>query len=89
MIEAMACGVPTIAANSSCLPEISGGVLRYFNPESVEEMSTCMEQAAENGDLRRELAEKGRARASQFDWRRCAEETLAVLKGQLSVGGAT
>ena len=42
MVEAMACGVPTIAANSSCLPEISGGVLRYFNPTSVEQMSDCM-----------------------------------------------
>ncbi|HLJ28973.1 MAG TPA: glycosyltransferase family 1 protein [Candidatus Angelobacter sp.] len=89
MIEAMACGAPTIAANSSCLPEISGGVLRYFNPESVEEMSACIEQAVENADLRTELAEEGRARASDFDWRRCAEETLAVLKGQISVGNAT
>ena len=35
MVEAMACGIPTIAANSSCLPEISGGVLRYFDPYSV------------------------------------------------------
>ena len=33
MVEAMACGVPTIASSSSCLPEISGGVLRYFDPE--------------------------------------------------------
>ena len=32
MLEAMACGIPTIAANTSCLPEISGNVLRYFNP---------------------------------------------------------
>ena len=43
MVEAMACGVPTIAANTSCLPEISGGVLRYFNPNSVEDMAACME----------------------------------------------
>src|SRR5579864_8117483 len=34
MVEAMACGVPTIAASVSCLPEISGGVLRYFDPIS-------------------------------------------------------
>lgn len=85
MVEAMACGVPTIAANSSCLPEISGGVLKYFNPESVEEMSACMEEVLEKGDVRRELAEKGPVRAQQFDWRRCAEETMAVLKQQLVV----
>lgn len=86
MIEAMACGVPTIAANSSCLPEISGGVLRYFNPESVEEMSACTEDALENSDLRMELSRKGEARARQFDWRRCANETMEVLKQQLANG---
>jgi glycosyltransferase involved in cell wall biosynthesis len=80
----MACGVPVIAANSSCLPEISGGMLRYFNPESVEEMSACMEEALEDAELRRELSEKGIARAAQFSWRRCAQETLAVLKEQLA-----
>src|SRR6185312_3205394 len=43
MIEAMACGIPTVASNSSCLPEISGGVLRYFDPTSVEDMARSME----------------------------------------------
>jgi glycosyltransferase involved in cell wall biosynthesis len=85
MIEAMACGVPVIAARGSCLPEISGGVLRYFDPESVEEMSSCMQEGLENGDLRRELADKGRIWARQFDWRRCAEETMGVLKKQLAI----
>lgn len=83
LVEAMACGLPTIAANSSCLPEISGGVLKYFNPESVEEMASCMEQVLENEDLRKELSEKGPLRAQDFSWRRCAEETLRVLKTQL------
>jgi glycosyltransferase involved in cell wall biosynthesis len=86
MVEAMACGVPTIAASSSCLPEISGGVLQYFNPELVEEMSACMEEALENEQLRRELSERGRVQAEKYDWRRCAEETLMVLKKQLASG---
>ena len=79
MVEAMACGIPTIASNVSCLPEISGGVLRYFNPQSEEEMSALMEEVLENSDLQKELSEKGSARANQFDWQRCAEETLTVL----------
>jgi len=79
MIESMACGTPTIAANSSCLPEISGGVLKYFDPQSEEEMSAGMEAVLESQDLRRELSERGRAQAREFDWRRCAEQTLAVL----------
>ena len=84
MIETMACGVPTIASNASCLPEVSGSVLRYFNPESVEEMAACMEEVLEDNQLRAELSEEGIARARRFDWRRCAQETLAVLKHQLA-----
>ena len=68
MVEAMACGIPTIAANSSCLPEISGGVLRYFDPRSVEDMAACMETVLLSHDLQAELAERGRERAQKFSW---------------------
>jgi len=80
MVEAMACGVPVVAANASCLPEISGGVLKYFDPYSIEDMAACMEQALEDEELRRNLAREGRKRAAFFDWRRCAEQTLRVLE---------
>lgn len=85
MVEAMACGVATISADRNCLPEISGGVLKYFDPESVEEMSNCIDQALQSDDLRRELSEKGLARARRFDWKQCAEETLGVLKEHLEI----
>jgi len=80
MVEAMASGVSTITANTSCLPEISGGVLRYFNPDSVEDMATCMETVLLSRDLQAELAERGRERAQKFSWDVCAQETLAVLE---------
>jgi glycosyltransferase involved in cell wall biosynthesis len=80
MVEAMACGIPTIAANSSCLPEISGGVLKYFEPHFVEDMAACMENTLEDGETRRLLAQRGRERAMAFCWKACAVQTLAVLK---------
>jgi alpha-1,3-rhamnosyl/mannosyltransferase len=80
MVEAMASGVPTIAANSSCLPEISGGVLRYFNPNSVDEMTLCMETVLLSRDLQTELVQRGCERAQKFSWELCAEETLAIVE---------
>jgi glycosyltransferase involved in cell wall biosynthesis len=80
LIEAMACGTPTICSTSSCLPEISGGVLRYFDPLSVDAMASCIEQVLESSTLREALSVQGKERASSFSWRRCAEETLAILK---------
>ena len=80
MVEAMACGVPTIVANTSCLPEISGGVLRYFDPNSIEEMADSMEEVLLSRDLQIELAEYGRDRAQKFSWDLCAQQTLAVVE---------
>ncbi|HSM84877.1 MAG TPA: glycosyltransferase family 1 protein [Candidatus Limnocylindrales bacterium] len=79
MVEAMACGIPTIAADASCLPEVSGGVLRYFDPHLVDAIASAMEEALENAKLRSELSARGLLRAREFDWRRCAQETLALL----------
>ena len=80
MVEAMACGIPTIAANSSCLPEVSGSVLRYFDPYSIDEQAACMHEALRSQDLRAELSNRGRERAQNFSWDLCAEETLNVVE---------
>jgi len=79
MVEAMACGAPTIAANASCLPEVSVGVLRYFNPLEIEDMTACMDAVLEDSALRDELVRRGKQRATCFDWERCAAETLNVI----------
>ena len=80
MVEAMACGIPTIAANNSCLPEISGNTLRYFDPYSVEAIAACIQEALQSQDLRSELSSRGKERAQKFSWELCAEETLTVLQ---------
>lgn len=80
MIESMACGVPVVASNASCLPEISGGVLKYFDPFSVEDMAACTESALEDDQSRKAMVQEEKQRAAFFDWQRCARETLAILK---------
>jgi len=79
MVEAMACGVPTVASSSSCIPEVSGGVLEYFDPLSVEEMAEIIRRALEDSDLRDRLRQKGLARAAEFSWERCARQTLGIF----------
>jgi glycosyltransferase involved in cell wall biosynthesis len=79
MVEAMACGVPTIASNTSCLPEISGNTLAYFDPLSCEEMAACMQTVLRSSELRLRLVQNGIARAREFTWERCARQTMDVL----------
>jgi glycosyltransferase involved in cell wall biosynthesis len=79
MVEAMACGVPTIASRTSCLPEISGDALAYFDPLSIEDMATCMHSVLLDAQYRQRLRQNGIERARQFSWERCARETLQIL----------
>jgi glycosyltransferase involved in cell wall biosynthesis len=80
MVEAMACGVPTVASNSSCIPEVSGGILEYFDPHSIEEMGETILRALVDSELRNRLRSLGLIRAAQFSWGRCASETFRVFQ---------
>jgi glycosyltransferase involved in cell wall biosynthesis len=80
MIESMACAVPTIAATTSCLQEVSGGALRYFDPYSIEEMKQRMQEVIENTELRKQLAVAGKAQAAKYSWERCGREALNAIK---------
>jgi glycosyltransferase involved in cell wall biosynthesis len=82
----MACGVPTITSQTSCLPEISGNALAYFDPLSIEEMAACMHTVLRNSELRLRLRQNGIERARKFTWDRCARQTLDVL---MKVGQAS
>ena len=77
VLEAMARGVPVAAADATALPETGGDAAVYFDPLDVAAMAAAIRDALAN---RAELAERGRARAARFSWRRTAQETAAVYR---------
>lgn len=79
-LESMACGVPVICSNRSAIPEVvaDGGIL--LEPDDIDQFSTAMARIAEDGTWRAQIAEQGLKRATQFSWKRCALETLAVYR---------
>jgi glycosyltransferase involved in cell wall biosynthesis len=80
VLEAMACGTPTIASNSSSLTEIGGNAVLYFNPNSIDELVFKIETLLADSELRKNLTRKGIERAKNFTWEKTAQKTLAVLK---------
>lgn len=86
LLEAMACGIPVVASNSSCLPEVSGGRLRYFDPFSIDDIGNTILTVLGDPDLQRRLVQDGLKRAAEFSWERCARETLAVLRNAAASG---
>jgi glycosyltransferase involved in cell wall biosynthesis len=82
ILEAMACGCPIICSKTTSLPEVAGEAGLMFNPESAEEIAARMEQVLLNPEVQESLRVKGLERVKRFSWRKCAEETLAVLLGK-------
>jgi alpha-1,3-rhamnosyl/mannosyltransferase len=74
--QAMAAGIPVIASNRSCLPEIVGNAGLLADPNSVEELSDAMERIATCPSLTADLARQGRANAERFRWPICAAQSL-------------
>jgi glycosyltransferase involved in cell wall biosynthesis len=81
VLEALACGVPTICSNASSLPEVGGYAVVYFNPNSVDELHLKMQQVLDSNQLRESLKEKSIIQAKKFNWDITAQRSLAVLKG--------
>lgn len=86
-LEAMASGVPTVVAKRSCLPEVCGDAAAYVNPEDVEAFAERLAAALCDDEWRRSARERGLARASVFDWQRCAAQT-AQLYQRVGAAGA-
>ncbi len=78
-LEAMAAGTPAVVSNSSAIPEVCGNAVEYFNPENVEEMAEKISFVLSNDNRKKELVENGFERIKEFDWDKCAEETLKIL----------
>ncbi len=80
VLEAMACGVPVACSNVSSLPEVAGDAALLFDPRSVDGMVAAIKRGLEDAELRAMLSRRGRERAQQFTWERCARQVLNVLE---------
>jgi len=78
-VEAMACGTPVVASNTTSLPEATGEAALTVDPASTEELATAMAQLLEDPPLRKRLQQAGIEQAHTFSWERTAEHLLAAL----------
>jgi glycosyltransferase involved in cell wall biosynthesis len=80
LIEAMSCGIPVVASNTSSIPEVVGDAGILVDPQAVEEMARAIDEAATDSSLRHHLRERGLERARQFSWETSAREILRVIE---------
>jgi glycosyltransferase involved in cell wall biosynthesis len=83
LLEAMACGTPVVAANNSSIPEIAGDAAILFEAKDREAIASTIVRVLTNPSLQNELIEKGLRQATNFSWKKCACETLAIYQKAL------
>ena len=76
-IEAMACGVPVVAARAGALPETCGDAARYADPFDHDEIADQVQAALDDDALRA----VGPRHAAQYTWERTVGELDALLNG--------
>lgn len=80
LLEAMSCGCPVLSSSASCLPEVGGDAALYFDPDSVDQCTACMEQLLTDHSLRGRLQLLGFKRAHMFSWKETAMQTYQIYK---------
>jgi glycosyltransferase involved in cell wall biosynthesis len=83
LVEAMARGVPVVAARATALPETGGDACEYFDPLDVGDMAAAIRRVVGDAAHRGELVRRGRVRAAALSWASSAALTVAVYEEML------
>jgi alpha-1,3-rhamnosyl/mannosyltransferase len=77
-LEAMGCGIPVVAAEASCMPEVLGDAPVWVDPLSVESIAAGIAAALLDENARNMAIAKGLSRAQKYSWEKMASETINV-----------
>ena len=85
-LEAMACGVPVVAAARGALPETVGDAALLADPDAPGALAEAAVAAATDARLRAALRVAGIVRAREYTWERTAaltdEAVVRLLAGR-------
>lgn len=79
VLEAMACGTPTVASRVGPLPEVAGAAARYFDPNDVADLARAINVLLEDNNEREKLRLFGYERVPLFSWEKTAAATWAEI----------
>jgi glycosyltransferase involved in cell wall biosynthesis len=79
-LEAMACGTPTVVADTSSLPEVVGDAALLVEPDDVDAIAAALVTLVGDEVVRRRLVDAGVARAAAYTWERAAAGLTEVYR---------
>lgn len=84
----MSCGCPVVTSNSGSLAEVAADGAQVFDAMDTAGMAEAVALLLHNSDERERWCARALARASQFSWRKAAEQTLAVYRNVCNSKGS-
>jgi len=89
VLEAMACGTPTVVSNASSLPEVAGDAALLVDPHDEAALAQALEQALSDDGLRARLVAQGFEQARRFTWAAAAGQLLGLYHRLVQRGAGT
>ena len=80
IVEAMACGAPSLTSDASSTAEIAGGAARLVDPLDVRSIAGGIVELVSDLGLRERLRAAGFVRAQQFTWDNAAASYRALFE---------
>ena len=82
-LEAMAAGLPVIAARASCLPEIYGDAALFFDPHDPVDLADKIQSLLIDKKLCQKLIVKGQSQVTKYSWAFMASQTWQIYQAAL------
>jgi glycosyltransferase involved in cell wall biosynthesis len=84
LVEAMASGLPVLAADIASTREIGGEALEYFGPNDCHALARHLERLMADPGHYNACARRSAERSRRFSWAQSAERNLALIEEMLS-----
>lgn len=76
-LEALVCGCPVLASNSSSIPEVCGEYAKYCNPYDVDDIANKIKELTNTPYSIK--TEETQELLTKYNWEKCAESFLNVV----------
>ena len=84
VLEALQYGLPVLASNATCLPEVAGDAALYFDPHDTESMVETLLTAETQPSIVAHTRQTAPAALARFSWPKAAATFVACYR---AVGG--
>lgn len=84
VLEAMTLGAPVVASNTSSLPEVAGDAALLVDPNDSINLAEAILKVISDSQLRQDLIQKGKERATLYSWERTAKATLQAYRNLIA-----